>query len=121
MIRGSVRDLFPRVTLSLPGDAGSVDVEFVVDTGFEGELALPPTSLADLDVAPVVNSRLIRLADGSYGLAATYEILLEWADEPRPVSILLLDGNPLLGAELLAGHVFHSEMTNGGEVLIEPL
>ena len=38
MIAGEYRDHFPRVWLTLPGSTGPVDVEFIVDTGFEGEL-----------------------------------------------------------------------------------
>ena len=38
MMIGHVRDNFPRLMLTLPGRNGSVNVEFVVDTGFDGEL-----------------------------------------------------------------------------------
>lgn len=45
MIVGSVRENFPRVTLELPGTTGSVAVEFIVDSGFEGDLTLPVAML----------------------------------------------------------------------------
>ncbi len=41
MILGHVRDRFPRVSLSMPGRNGPLLVEFIVDTGFDGDLALP--------------------------------------------------------------------------------
>jgi len=50
MIEGSVRDNFPRLSLNLPGLRGSQSVEFLVDTGFDGELSLPSALLAGLNV-----------------------------------------------------------------------
>lgn len=41
MIEGSFRRGHPRVTLAMPGKEGEFDVEFIVDTGFEGDLTLP--------------------------------------------------------------------------------
>ena len=40
MIYGQFRSRFPRLTLTLPGLKGPLDVEFILDTGFDGELAL---------------------------------------------------------------------------------
>ena len=45
MILGHVRDYMPRVSLLLPGVNGLVSVEFILDTGFDGELSLPPSLL----------------------------------------------------------------------------
>ena len=41
MTSGEFRDGHPRATLTLLGDNGPLLVEFVADTGFEGDLALP--------------------------------------------------------------------------------
>ena len=41
MILGYVRDHLPRVTIVLPGLNGDVPVEFIVDTGFDGDISLP--------------------------------------------------------------------------------
>lgn len=46
MIYGQFRDRFPRVPLDLPGRSGSVLVEFIMDTGFDGAITLPG-SLSD--------------------------------------------------------------------------
>ena len=40
-----IRDHLARVTLILPSSAGPLSVEFIVDTGFEGDLALPSSIL----------------------------------------------------------------------------
>lgn len=42
MILGQVRRRFPRVVLALPGREGPFEVELIVDTAFDGDLALPP-------------------------------------------------------------------------------
>ena len=41
MTFGTVVDGFPLVMLSLEGIAGSIPIEFIVDTGFDGDLSLP--------------------------------------------------------------------------------
>jgi predicted aspartyl protease len=38
---GEFRDGHPRARLTLNGLAGQLELEFVVDTGFDGDLALP--------------------------------------------------------------------------------
>ena len=48
MIFGHVRDGFPRIMLTLLGPNGSVNVEFIVDTAFDGELSLPGNILIQL-------------------------------------------------------------------------
>jgi clan AA aspartic protease len=120
MIIGHVRDAFPRVTLILPGLAGPVNIEFVVDTGFEGELAIPGVLLRRLD-AVFVAEHTVLLADQSERHTAHYQILLNWKEEQRPTEVLLLNGYPLMGNLLLEGYSLYVEMTDGGEVLIESL
>ena len=65
--------------------------------------------------------QLIRLADGALGRATSYEILLEWNNDSRLTTILLLEGHPLIGVQLLAEHLLQCEMTDGGGAAIEPL
>ncbi len=48
MILGEFRGHFPRITLTLPGIQGEVEVEFIVETGFDGDLALPEILLNQL-------------------------------------------------------------------------
>ena len=38
---GSFRDGHPRLTVLLPSQNGPLEIEFIVDTGFDGDLALP--------------------------------------------------------------------------------
>ena len=118
MIHGHVRDNFPRVLLSLPGHQGYINIEFVLNTGFEGELSIPSTLISDLNTNFVTN-RDILLADGSVRLTPLYEILLDWNDDIRSTEIIVLEGRPLLGTLLLEGSHLQIDMNNGGEVVID--
>jgi clan AA aspartic protease len=121
MIRGEVRDRFPRVALRLSSRRASAEVEFIVDTGFDGEIALPPHLISQLAESGPPGRQIVRFADGSYAAVPAHELVLWWLGEARPVSVLVLEGKPLLGVELLEGTPVQSEMTEGGEVSIEPL
>lgn len=120
MMIGRWRDGFPRVTLTLPGVNGPLDMEFIVDTGFDGELALPDFIIRQLD-ASVLELRLIRFAGAFQQRSLYYEMTLEWGNESRPVEIVALEGNPLLGNDLWLGEMLQAENSQGGEVLFEPL
>jgi clan AA aspartic protease len=116
---GRVSGAFPRAELTLAFPAGPQVVEFVVDTGFEGELALPPRFTRQLGRPS--GQRLVELADGSHAPCSLYELEMKWEDQWHPTTVLELAGNPLLGVELLYGYHLQVEMEDGGEVVIEPL
>ncbi len=48
MMLGHVRQRFPRVLL-MPGQAGPLEIEFIVDTAFDGDLAVPSELALRLD------------------------------------------------------------------------
>ena len=117
---GQWRAGFPWVTLTLPGVNGPLDVAFIVDTGFEGDLALPEILISQLD-ASILESRLIRLAGAVRQRSYYYEMVLDWDGEPRPIEVLALDGNPLIGNDLWKDYSLQAENTDGGDVCFEPL
>lgn len=117
---GIFRDDHPRVTLPLPQGGAEIDVEFIVDTGFAGDLALP-AHLADLLEGMFSGYGERRLANGQYLKCRTYEIMLDWNGESRPTEVLLMEGDPLLGTVILREHLLQIEMMDGGEVSVEPL
>ena len=120
MILGRFRYGHPRATLHLPGTSGPMPVEFIVDTGFEGDLAVPG-HLASRLAGAQVGFRRRMLADGLVIHCPFYEILLDWSDEPRITEVLALLGHPLLGTALLEDYLLQVEIGEGGEVLIDPL
>jgi len=121
VIHGHVRDNFPYVALSLPGRHGVVTVEFLVDTAFDGHLSLPPSVIHRL-VATYSLDQRIRTATGTETTQAAYEVEIDFGRELRTIIVLELDNDsPLLGALLLTQNLVTLEMTDGGEVTIEPL
>jgi len=117
---GQIVNRIPHARVSLPGHGAEFEVDFVIDTAFDGELALPSHLASSLDQ---INSgwRSYQLANGDIIVAPYCEIYLSWDGEPRRTEVAIIDGNPLLGVELLEGNLVQIEMTIGGEVHIEPL
>jgi clan AA aspartic protease len=117
---GSFHKGFARARLDLPGRTRPLEVEFLIDTGFEGELSLPP-HLAQLLDTEIAGALSLQLADGRIASAPYYAVEIEWQNDSRLTEILLLDGHPLLGIELLKGRLLQIETVEGGEVTLEPL
>ena len=117
---GHVRDRFPRITVELPGIAGPLNVEFILDTGFDGDLSLPSALLAQLE-ATASEFRLIQAADGRGSQRQAYEVVLDWNDEDRITEVIVLENAPLLGVGLMEGSLLQAEMQTGGEVSLEAL
>ncbi len=120
MIFGVFRDDHPRLTLSLPSASGEEFIEFIINTGFAGDLALPLSILVRLE-ADAVGIDSFALADGSQLDCYVYAMRLDWNGQPRQVEVLALDGEPLLGTRLLRQMLLQAEMVDGGEVEIGPI
>ena len=118
MILGIVRDHLARVPLTLPGATEDITIEFILDTGFDGDLTLPANLLRQLDAQPLFLS-LRALGDGSLVECPVYQIEMKWNEEVRSVDILALEHNPLLGTMLLDGCHIEIDLTENGEVVIE--
>lgn len=120
MLLGHVRDGHPRISLSLPGIHGTIESEFIVDTGFEGDLAIPESLITRLN-ADLSGSDTFALADGSRLVCPTYDLVLEWSGESRVAEVLATSGQPLIGTQLLDNMLIQIEMVEAGEVSVEPL
>ncbi|MGI4792065.1 MAG: hypothetical protein ACRYFS_24850 [Janthinobacterium lividum] len=120
MMQGTFRDEHPRIVLSLPGMQDRLDVEFIVDTGFAGDLSLPIRLINQTEVT-LMGFRDRRLATGQEFRCPYCSIMLEWDGEVRLTEVLVLEGDPLLGTVLLREYLILVEMTDGGEISIEPL
>lgn len=120
MIFGVFRDEHPRLTLTLTGATGEFPVEFIVDTGFAGDLSLP-SHLAEQLADEFSGFSERRLANGQRFQCRVHEIFLTWNDEIRPTEVLVLEGDPLLGTVLLRDHLLQMEMTDGGEISVDTL
>ena len=104
----------------LAADGQFQSFNFILDTGFDGELSLPLRTLQGLDATPEGDYR-IELADGSHVVSHTWGAIVRWEGVLRDVLILESAGEPLLGMELLWQSRITLETRAYGPVLIEPL
>jgi clan AA aspartic protease len=121
MIRGQVTPLRQAVIpLQLQGLNGQIEtIDAVIDTGFDGSLALPPDLVLRLEL-PFGMTRSLELGDGSHAPFDIHRVTILWDGQEREVAALVTTGGPLVGMSLLRGCKVSIAMVEGGEVLIEP-
>jgi clan AA aspartic protease len=107
-------------SVALSAASGTLAIEFVVDTGFVGFLALPPDALAALHLTRL-RALSAGLADGSEVLAFVHAATIFWHGEARDVEVLAIGKRPLLGTLLLGGSDVNIQFTDGGPVTVDPL
>jgi clan AA aspartic protease len=107
--------------LSAFGPSGQEqEIEATIDTGFNGFLTLPASSVATLGL-PYHSQTVATLGDGSHVLLRLYEASVDWEGRARDVLVLEADGGPLVGMDLLYGSRMTLDIVDGGLVTIEPL
>ena len=122
MISGTVfPDRQARLTVELLSADGQFQpFEFILDTGFTGDLSLSHRTLQQLAV--ISDGELpLELADGSRTSTPTWTATVLWDNNPRPVLILESDGEPLLGMGLLWQNRITLEARPYGSVVITRL
>ena len=104
MISGRVSaELDPMVTIEMGSIQGIFQpVDFVVDTGFSGELALPPELIQSLGLEYIDDVRVV-MADRQGRWVGAYDGAVSWHGEPMAVIVLDMGSEPLLGMALLLG------------------
>jgi clan AA aspartic protease len=103
------------------GPAGQEqEIQAVIDTGFDGFLALPPALIAILGLSWRGRGRAL-LADGSETLFDIYEATVVWDGTPRRVPVDAADVHPLIGMSLLYGYELTVQAVEGGSVRITAL
>lgn len=104
----------------LAADGRRFEVETVVDTGFDGELALPSELVQRLG-HPYLGSTAATLANGSVVRLDYHEGRLLWHGRERAVAVLASGGDPLVGVGLLRGSPLQIDVVPGGSVVVEEL
>ena len=119
MLTGRVdAQLQPIIGLTVRGPTGIArHVEALVDTGFAGSLTLP-MSLIRVLALPWDGREIGIMADGTVHSFEVFLAGVEWDGTVRTISVFAADSQPLIGAELLAGHDLFIRMVNGGAVTI---
>ncbi len=121
MIRGRFTpELYPLVTIEIADGNGAFhSLDVILDTGFDGELALPSDVIGSLGIPHRAEIGLV-LANSQRIQAYTYGGVVSWHAQRREVEIVETAGEALLGMALLLGSQISIDARVGGEVLIEP-
>ena len=118
MIQGRVVNGRPNVQILflLPGQP-SFGIDFVVDTGFNDYLTLPPQAIRLMNL-PFYSSVSARLADNSESLLPIHLATILWDNEEKVVPVLATGLKPLLGTSLLKGFRLEIDFEINGLVSI---
>ena len=119
MISGQVNSQLELLAdLEVEDDGGVLrPVRVILDTGFDGYLALPEATIRRLGLTLRGQVR-VGLAVGDT-LVNSYSAQVWWHEKPAPVEIIATDGESLLGTALLSGSKLTASFRPGGELLIE--
>jgi len=119
MIHGRVERLQALVgtVIRVPGKA-DLEIEFVVDTGFEGGLTLPAAAITALGL-PYLQDLDATLADDSKVRVDLHIATIVLQGNVLDVPVLAMGKRPLLGAALLAGKELVVQFVDNGLVTVE--
>mgnify|MGYP003878722611 CR=1 FL=1 len=84
----------------IPLRIGGRVVEFVIDTGFDGEAALPHELARELGITPIVLAP-VELGDGSLRLMGVSIASVEIEGIEIPIEVLLGSSDPIVGTGFL--------------------
>ena len=119
MIEGTIQGREPLIRLTIRGFRGRrQEIKAVVDTGYTGWLALPPTVIGALSLRWRTFGRGI-LADGNVSLFDVYQAKVLWDGRVRAVFVDEFDATPLVGMALLRGCELKIQVRARGMVTIK--
>ena len=104
------------ITFRLP-QRPDVKIEFVIDTGFEGALTLPPAAVEALGL-PFLQEMNANLANDISVRTDVHVATIVWNEREVDVTVLAMGRRPLLGTALLEGSEFKAQFVDGGLVEI---
>ena len=117
---GTTGSAFVRVAVAnLREPDKAVAVEAIVDTGFSGQLKLPPETVESLGLMRIGESRLARLANNEVQEFDIHVATVFMDGQWRPVQVFAVPGPPLIGMAMMWGSRLSMELRDGGGVLIE--
>jgi clan AA aspartic protease len=120
-MRGTVVGLQARIEVTFRfASRPDLQIEFVLDTGFEGALTLPPPAVAALGLLPYSNLSA-KLADGSSVNVDAHTAVIVWDGQEIQVVVLAMSGRPLLGTALLSGHNLTVDFVDRGTLVLSRL
>ncbi|MBW4619674.1 MAG: clan AA aspartic protease [Cyanosarcina radialis HA8281-LM2] len=102
------------VIFRLP-DRPDFSLNFVIDTGFNGYLTLPPQAVNAMNLPPSADTPAT-LADGSQVLLSIHLATIIWDNVEKLVPILASGNKPLLGTAMMKGYHLEIDFEDKGLV-----
>lgn len=113
--------LFPVITIDvLDRNSQPRRIHAVIDTGFTGEVLLPPR-IIQMIKPELHDDIMVEIADGNIVSTNTYLGTISWHGRHRRVRIIEADGIPLIGMRLLRGSALNIQTVAGGSVRINKM
>lgn len=95
-------------------------IDAIVDTGFNDELTMSPSLIAGLGLSLDMSAEAT-LAGNVVVPTRYFRAALLWGGNWRPVSVLDMEGDPLLGMGLLWRNCLTIDAISGGRVCIDSI
>ncbi len=95
-------------------------VNFVIDTGFNDYLTLPPQAVSAMNL-PLYSTIPARLADGSQALLSVHLATVVWDNVEKVVPVLASGYTPLLGVAMMEGYHLEIDFADNGLVCLEKI
>ena len=120
MITGVVNaDREAIIRLKIRGTNGQEqEIAAVIDTGFNGFLTLPLSTIVALDCAYLSRGYVV-LADGRLEETDIYETFVDWDGQLVGVETDAADSVPLVGMALMYGYDLNIQAVDGGTVTLK--
>lgn len=119
MIEGRINDRYePVITIRVSDPGGKqIEVDAVVDTGFNGFLCLPQEVVESLQM-PYLYSRTARMADDQDRNMRLHQAEVVWDGQVRTVEAHASGATALVGMQLMTHHRLEMDIRIGGAVRI---
>ena len=108
-----------RVTLSILSRGTDEEISFLVDSGFNGYLAIPESVARQLHLPLATVERGVT-ADRRVSYYDTVDVCVIWDGKPTNVRAQVLD-EPLIGTRMLRGFDMRVRWVVGGEIQLTPV
>ena len=118
MIAGTYSSDLPRLVLRFRGPSSIRTIECIVDSGFDGHVALSSVEFFKLGITPA-GIVFRRLTDGSVVDCRRYRLDVEWGSGWRTVDAIEMGNAGLVGTLMMSGGTLFVDMIEGGDVIIE--
>ncbi len=122
MIQGNVIGFQAQigVLFCLPDRSQILEIQCVVDTGFEGFLTLPPAAVAQLQL-PYLTNLNANIADNSSVQTDVYLATIVWNGIEKNVAVLAMGRRPLIGTALLRDYHLGIDFCDGETVIVDEI